>query len=248
MLRSVLKPKQRKSGSDFRVALTSWDTLVLEYERCSKEKLSDHLKIAIILEHAPPRIAESLRLSGADVRENYPALRDALRHLYESTREYSAQPDFSHTVGDDPMDVSAATKGKGKEKGKSKNVKFDGECTYCGKYGHRKADCRKRIADEGPKGGGRSQPAAAATAAASPGAGGTLIGNAAYTEPLEENWIFAVGAEMVVCRAGGPGDRGLVLGDSGADEHLCPPTFAEHVPLEEVDDNLIFRDVSGKAI
>ena len=24
-----------------------------------------------------------------------------------------------------------------------------------------------------------------------------------------------------------------MLGDSGADEHLCPPTFAEHVPLEE---------------
>ena len=140
MLRSVLNPKQWKSGSDFRVALTSWDNLVLEYEQSSKEKLSDHLKIAIILEHTPPRIAESLRLSRADVRENYAALRDALRHLYEATCEYSAQPDFSQTVGDDLMDVSAATKGKGKEKGKGKTPRFEGECGNCGKYGHKRAD------------------------------------------------------------------------------------------------------------
>ncbi len=45
------------------------------------------MTIAIILEHAPTRIAESLRLSGPDVRGNYPAMRDAMRCLYEPTRE-----------------------------------------------------------------------------------------------------------------------------------------------------------------
>ena len=41
---------------------------------------------------------------------------------------------------------------KGKSGGKQPSGKgsghFDGECSYCHKWGHKRADCRKRIADE----------------------------------------------------------------------------------------------------
>ena len=86
MLRNILNAMQWQSSVDFRESLISWDNLVLELEQRSSEKISETLKIAIALDHAPTRIAESLRLSGPDVRDNYPAMRDAMRSLYESTR------------------------------------------------------------------------------------------------------------------------------------------------------------------
>ncbi len=74
----------------------------------------------------PTRIAESLRLSGPDVRDNYPAMRDAMRCLYESTREYSAAQTYTASLinGSDatPMDVSGVFYGTGK-KGKGKTGK-----------------------------------------------------------------------------------------------------------------------------
>ncbi len=53
MLRNILNPKSWQSSVDFRESLISWDNLVLEFEQQSTEKISETLKIAIILEHAP---------------------------------------------------------------------------------------------------------------------------------------------------------------------------------------------------
>ncbi len=176
MLRNILNPKQWQSSVDFRESLISWDNTVLEQQ--SMEKISEALKIAIILEHAPTRIAESLRLSGPDVRDNYPAMRDAMRCLYESTREYPTSQTYAADLngnGSAPMDVSAVLYGRGK-KGRGKNgrekegntkddksgkgrlatEKFDGECGYCGKWGHRRADGRKKTYDEKDNGKGAS--------------------------------------------------------------------------------------------
>ncbi len=105
MLRKLLSPKQYQSSVDFFERLASRDNIVLEFEPQTAEKTSEPLRVAIIFEHAPMRITESLRLSGPDVRDNYPAMRDAMRCLYESTREY---PD-TQTYGQSdvvPMDVS----------------------------------------------------------------------------------------------------------------------------------------------
>ena len=67
MLRNILNPKQWQSSVDFRESLISWDNLVLELEQQSTEKISETLKIAIVLEHASTSIAESLGLSGPAV-------------------------------------------------------------------------------------------------------------------------------------------------------------------------------------
>ena len=92
-------------------------------------------------------------------------MRDAMRCLYESTREYPATQTYATGLisGNDtvPMDVSAVLYGKGKgKKGKDKDGdkggrgkatdKFDGDCGYCGKWGHKRADCRRKTyAEEG---------------------------------------------------------------------------------------------------
>ena len=91
---------------------------MLELDQPSTGSISETLNIATILEHAPTRIADSLRLSGPDVRDIYPAMRDAMRCLYESTREYPTTQTYAAAQnGNDlvPMDVSAVLYGKGKK-------------------------------------------------------------------------------------------------------------------------------------
>ena len=43
-------------------------------------------------------------------------------------------------------------KGKGKSGGKAPNSYFEGYCGFCGKWGHKKADCRNRLRQEGGQG------------------------------------------------------------------------------------------------
>ena len=78
-----------------------------------------------------------------------------MRCLYESTREYPTSQTYAadrNGNGSAPMDVSAVFYGKGKKckgkkgkDGKSKGVKFDGNCNHCGKYGHKKETCWSNV-------------------------------------------------------------------------------------------------------
>ncbi len=187
-----------------------------------------------------------------------------MRSLYGSTREYpTTQTDSQNGNDVVPMGVSAVLYGMGNKdngkkgrdkKGKTKEAKngkgkvpteqFDGECGYCGKWGHRRADCRKKIYDDKGKGKGAS--------AASAAAEGPSVGAVTYEdwnmEPKPDSWAFAVQVEFVACSAGTPGERLLILGDSGSDEHLCPVDFADHVAVEPLAFPLSIRDVSGKIL
>ncbi len=60
-----------------------------------------------------------------------------------------------------------------------------------------------------------------------------------------EIWAFAVQVEFVACSQGTPGERLLILCDSGSDEHLCPVDFAHHTAVEPLAHPLNIRDVSG---
>ena len=84
-----------------------------------------------------------------------------------------------HGSGASPMDVDALAKAKGGKKGDKgggkggKPEKFDGDCDWCGKHGHKQKDCwakaagkpkvpksqRPRSPDKRAKGGGKGDPA-----------------------------------------------------------------------------------------
>ena len=108
---------------------------------------------------------------------------------------------------------------------------FDGECSYCHKWGHKRIDCRKRLYDE-------KQKSSAGARAVSDGAGSTASGAVAavanyHDETYEdvESWVFAVTADVgggTVAKVGGS-----VLIDSGSDDHLCRPRFVPDAPVAD---------------
>ena len=116
-------------------------------------------------------------------------------------------------------------KGKGKENGKNKqdngeaNGKvctddsyFAGECGYCGKWGHKKAQCRKQEKDQ------ENKPPAATVQA-------DVTVNQVQSCPPDEDTstIFAVSASS--------GRNARILVDSGADEHVRTTSFTSATPL-----------------
>lgn len=69
MLCGVLTPEwESKSASDFLDLMHGWGSGIAEYERQSKERLSDSVKAAIVLKRAPSDIKQALRMSFGAVR------------------------------------------------------------------------------------------------------------------------------------------------------------------------------------
>ena len=163
-LRNILRPDWWSDSDDFRKSLITWDNQVLAYERASGEQVSQRIKAAIVMEYAPAAVKQAIQLSDPGIREDYSRLRDALQHLYDAQRPYTPPHNFTGPTshgGPQPMEVGAALvagafSGKGgKGSGAAVGGQFQGDCGYCGKWGHKKIDCRKRLADEAGKGKGK---------------------------------------------------------------------------------------------
>ena len=116
-------------------------------------------------------------------------------------------------------------KGKGKDKSKdqkpiSKPEQFQGYCGYCDKLRHKRADCSKRIADARSKGG------AAATSADDGDVAAVMEMDDVVMRTGDDEtsigWCFSLTSMSAVV-----GSTGSLLLDSGSDEHLCTPKFAD---------------------
>ena len=115
-------------------------------------------------------------------------------------------------------------------------AQFQGECGYCWKWGHKRADCRKRLADKASVG-------AVTEAGDSGGTGHNGSGEvsvATYAcDTIYENdgdrpgfaFCCLVGSQHG--STGGFGDGTSLLLDSGSDEHMCDAGFVAHLPLRQ---------------
>ena len=150
-------------------------------------------------------------------------------------------------------------KGKSKGKGKggpgkgqstpqnSENQKFDGYCGKCGKYGHKRADCRSM--DVSGLSNSFSQKGSSAQSVHS--SNPTSVNNLYEEEPdyyvdeygdyvpyyEEADYCLALTAEEsevageVMAVTADSGDEDLMV-DSGSTVHMSPPNFAAHFPLD----------------
>ena len=183
MLMGIIGPSWTSvKESEFLEALETWEVLIRRYEEQSKVTVTDPTKCAVVMKHAPAGIRLALRTASSSIDSNYAKLKRCVKDYLQTGLNYDQQGTSvpaKDTGGPAPMDVGAVQKGdnkgkwgkgkdkggrgkngkKGKEKGvmkaSGKSRRFDGYCSYCEKYGHKKADCRQKARDQQGSGKGK---------------------------------------------------------------------------------------------
>ncbi|CAK0808372.1 unnamed protein product [Prorocentrum cordatum] len=153
------------------------------------------------------------------------------------------------TSGRSQKGKDSKTQSNGRDGGKHGNNQpevFDGECGYCGKWGHKRADCRKK-ADDSKKEPGHT-PAVQGDAASPSGqqpADGTVKAASGYYDGKPDGWVFAVTAQTdgKVAKVGGS-----ILVDSGSDDHLCRRRFVPEAPISAAVDAPRLFDVQQRPL
>ena len=132
-------------------------------------------------------------------------------------------------------------KGKGKKGDKSKDQKplskpqqFQGYCGYCDKWRHKRADCRKRIADAKSKGGAAAASADDGDVAAVMEVDDVVM--RAGDDETSTGWCFALTSMCVVV-----GLTGSLLLDSGSDDHLITTSPDRSPSSSKMCNRMIWR-------
>eukprot|EP00971_Amphidinium_carterae_P161436 3201019-Amphidinium_carterae.1 len=129
--------------------------------------------------------------------------------------------------------------------GKPAAQRFQGYCSYCWKWGHKKIDCRQRAKNGAQVSAVDAEDAGNRDAAASGGAVAGIVSEEALgridtEEQYEMSWVFGVGESNSTLAIED------VLGDSGSEEHCCPPSFGEEFGMEPCTS--VLRDIQGNRI
>ena len=140
-----------KTGS-FYDQIVEWERRIAEYENLSGTKMAEDLKLATIVERAPPEVSTYLRLH-VTTDSSYCSVRNQLVCFIQAGRSWTARAseiDYSDG-GPAPMDVSMLSATKGKPKGKTKGDRWM-YCLRCGGKGHWASECPLSTKGD-PKGG-----------------------------------------------------------------------------------------------
>ena len=250
-------------GKDFLTLLIEWEIKVGASEVGSGEKISEAVRVATVMDHAPDAVKSMFQLSPLEQRRSVDALK-----LWTRESTYATPGLFQGSM---PMQVGAVSddgkgkkgtskyigdKGKGKDKGKDKNkhkgsdsdrskerdewsngqrqVKFQGYCSW----GHKRADCRASLAQQ--KSGavpGVREPEVEAEGVKAAQWSDVDIKD---VDMDSSSWCFAA--------LNSPrGPSGTLLVDSGADDHTCHLDFAKEFPLKKCA-GVTLRDAQGNPL
>ena len=143
MLQAILFPKWDIPGSDVTQLLTAWEKQVQDYEQQSGDKLSDAIKLGVVLHHLPDASLREHLLLKLRVYDTYALMAAEIRAVAMARTTWS---------GPVPMDLSILAK--------------DAVCHVCGKKGHFAKDCwyqtnkrsgKGKKGKKGKKGQGKAQ-------------------------------------------------------------------------------------------
>ena len=252
-------------------SLNRWEKTIGLCRTASGVGISDGILAATVLEHSLESYQNILNQAPSNVRASYSAMRcgdttgplDLLRtkpNLLDQCQRRSirlAQCQVSRlarTGKGSRKEWARARMARAKARARkvtragmdqkpvSKHEQFQGYCGYCEKWGHERADCRKRIADGKSKGG------ASAASAHNDGdvtavmeVDDAVMGTG--DDETSTGWCFAVAS---LCAAAG--STGALLLDSGSDEHLCTPKVADLIPARPDRTPLKFKDVQQNGL
>ena len=190
----------------------SWERKTLHNTELPQVGTPQAVQVATVMEHAPAAYRDLLKVVPLANRESYQALRAYVRGWTLAQRQ---------TTSDTSAPMDRARKGKSRRNAKARKTTgeakgnawtddsyFAGECGYCGKWGHKNAQCQKQKEDQG------SKPSAATV---------QVVETVIEIQSGEDSFcIFAVSVSS--------GRNARILVDSGADEHVCPTDFAPATP------------------
>jgi hypothetical protein len=120
--------------------MATFERNIAEYEKASKEILSDKMRIGILTIRLPDGPLKQHVIMHALKLNTWILMK---QELLDITRAQAAAQ---------PMDLGAMSKGKGPKGGGKRS---DMKCNHCGKTGHKWADCRSRLAEAKKGGGGK---------------------------------------------------------------------------------------------
>ena len=118
MLQAILFPKWDIPGSDVTQLLTAWEKQVQDYEQQSGDKVSDAIKLGVVLHHLPDTSLREQLLLNSRVYDTFALMAAEVRAVVMARTTWS---------GPTPIDLSILAK--------------DAVCHVCGKKGHFAKDC-----------------------------------------------------------------------------------------------------------
>ena len=228
--------------------------------------ISDGILAATVLEHSPKSYQNILKQDPSNVRASYSAMREYAKTLWrhDGTSGCSAH----QTTGPVPMDIdqtravsglAKTARGNTREWARARmprakararkvtrarirsrylSLNNSGDTTGTARRGDTKrADCRKHIADGKSKGG------AAAASADKDGDVAAVMEVDDDVMGTSEDERQRIGAFGVTSLCAAVGSTGSLLLDSGSDEHLCTPKFADLIPTSLDRSPLKLQDV-----
>ena len=131
LLKKILQPKRHSSPENLLTVIENWEQLIKLYESRSKDVVKDDYLRLGLMELVPTNLQEHLHMQMARIK--------TYREMRDEVDAYIASKD---SVGPDPMDCDAISKGKSKGKGKTKTKakteswkapKAQGLCGHCQK-------------------------------------------------------------------------------------------------------------------
>lgn len=186
LLRGIMNPGRCKF-SELGAGLVKWEEMVKRYEARKNDKgvretLSEDLKMSSLESLVPEDLEKHLLMNQSRLK-TYELMREEIVAYVEARHGMKIQDARIQQTTNNAMDVDALAKGswgkdgKGKSKGnkggkdgkgKGKGVKegkgqgkpsakFEGECNNCGRYGHKAADCWRKVSETNKGGEGKTK-------------------------------------------------------------------------------------------
>ena len=195
-------------------SLNRWEKTTSLYQTASGVDISDGILEATVLEHSPENYQNILKREYAQTLRRYDGTSGSSSHQTQSTGPVPMEVDKTRAVSNPKVRARARIpKAKAKANARAREARRARirsrwstlprilRVLRCEKWRHKRAGCGKRTADGKSKGG-----AAAASAD-------------------NDGEVAAVMEASMLCAA--VGSTGSLLLDSGSDEHLCTPKFAD---------------------